>query len=224
MNIHHPPPLTAADIAAAVTAGVTALNLPTQSASNAAASGTPAPAPVAATLTATASLFNHRTLPPDVLTRYLDKLHDKPILGSITRTPFAAGYLHHFEVPDKIILADGTIFIMHPTPNEKELLKANISCDDTTFAGLRSWYSRLVRCCMDYGFYIHPLWNFRPDRGERGFTTGPLPDDDLPPIMELKIINMAQPIYRLLSRPTMFPKESTIPSIIVSSEGQGMKR
>jgi hypothetical protein len=199
-------------ISAAVVAGVTAApTAPTVPSSTSASSQPPAP-----------HLFNYRVLPSDVRSCYQHKLTNALILGSWVKHPFAAGNFYHLEGVDKIILSDGTLFVHTNALNEKDLLKAPLSCDDDTPAGVRSWYSKFVQCCIDYGFYAHPLWCFRPDHGgERGFTAGSTPSDDLPDFMDIKLHHMSQPLFRLLSCKDMFPKDSTFPSLVASSDGDG---
>jgi hypothetical protein len=99
-------------IATAVTAGVTAATSP---------SVVPSTSVPAAPSVTSPYLFNHNILPPEVRDRYLDKIAHRPVLGNIIHTPYRHGSFYYFENPDKIFLADGTLFILQADLNEKEL-------------------------------------------------------------------------------------------------------
>jgi hypothetical protein len=180
-------------------------------------------ASTSATTAQSASLFNSKALPSDVLTRYENKMHGGLISGTMAKSPFAGGFLYHLEGSDKLILSDGTFFLIQ-TPNEKGLFKAIVSCEDDTYSGIRSWYDNFAKACHDYGYYVHPLWCFRADHGgEKGFTVGDDPDDDLPRRMEIKISQMSNPIYRILLKKDMFPKNSRYSAIVRSCNGDGYR-
>ena len=211
-------------LAAAVTSGINthATNLTSQFL---AATSTPRPA-TASSSSASSSprLFNHNALPADVKARYLARIDDAPILGSVIKTQYSTGFPYHLELPDKLILADGSIFFLQPDPNEKEFMRASLPCLDDSHAGVRAWYDKLARCAMDYGFYVHPLWCFRSDHGgERGFYHGNDQFDDLPAMMDVHILRMSQPLYRFLSRKDMFPKDSRLHAAVSSSNGCGYR-
>jgi len=211
-------------IAAAVTTGVNthATNLTAQFAALAGPSR-PATAPSTST-SSSLRIFNHNALPSDVKARYLARIDERPTLGVTVRTHYSTGFLYHLELPDKIILADGSIFFIQGDPNEKEFMRASLPCLDDSHAGVRAWYDKLARCAMDYGFYVHPLWCFRSDHGgERGFYYGNDQDDDLPSLMDVHILRMSQPLYRFLSRKDMFPKDSRLLAAVSSSNGCGYR-
>jgi hypothetical protein len=186
-----PAPATAVDIARAVAASIpapaTAAELATAFATvyptRPVGAGGPTPTTATSSGTSIVSsmyLFNYKSLPADVATRYLNKkVADGIITGSTVSTRYAAGNFYHEEGTDTIILADGSYFMVQ-TPNEKEFVKASISCEDDTHAGVRSWYENFVKACHDYGFYAHPLWCFRKDHGgDQGFSIRNDADDDL---------------------------------------------
>jgi len=211
-----PPALTATDLANAF---ASAFNTSARPASGPTTTGT------ASSTTTRSSMytFNPASFPADVRLRYENKLKKGLILGSSTRTPYSTGYMYHAHGTDKLVLSDGTLFIMQE-PNEKEMLKAQIYCDNNTHAGIRSWYSNLVQVLHDYGFYAHPLWAFRPNHGgTTGFTIGNDVDDDLPQRMEIAITRMSAPIFRLLSKKEMFPRDSRLASIVRSCDGDGYR-
>lgn len=227
-----PAPLTARDIAQAVASAIPPPPTAQQLATAFAAAYPSQPTTVTSSTTANPTsmstqgflfTFNHNILPPDVKLRYTNKLDKGLIVGSTTRSPFATGHLYHLENPDKLVLADGTMFIMQ-TPNEKGLMKAQISCEDDTHSGVRAWYDNFVQACHDFGFYAHPLWCFKADHGgDRGFTIGDDFTDDLPRRMEIAISKMANPLFRLLSKKDMFPKSGRLPTIVRSCDGDGYK-
>ena len=208
-----------ATIATAVVSGINAsVPKPSPPTTTAAVPSAPPPAPPAPLV------FNYRNLPPDVRARYEAKLKDSLLLGSVVSQPFSSGLFYHLEGFDKIILSDGSLFI-HTTPlNDKDFLKTLFSCDDDSPAGIRSWYPEFASFCVDHGFYAHPLWSFRPHHGgDRGFTADPSPSADLPDFMELKLHRMSQPIFRLLSKKDMFPKDSALFRLISASNGDGYR-
>ena len=191
---------------------------------------TTGPSPLATTSASTststaqsASLFNSKALPPDVLSRYENKLNGGLISGAIVKSHYSGGFMYHLEGSDKLVLAGGMFFLIQ-TPNEKGLFKASVSCEDDSHSGLRSWYENFTKACHDYGYYVHPLWCFREDHGgDKGFTIGDDVDDDLPRRMEIKISQMSNPIYRMLLKKDMFPKNSRFPALVRSCNGDGYR-
>ena len=221
-----PPPanFTPADLSAAMTGLQTALSTAVVSGIQA-ATVKPSPPTIPTPSAPPAPLiFNYRQLPADVRERYEAKLKDDLLLGSVVTKPFASGYFYHLESVDKIILADGTIFV-HTTPlNDKDFLKSPLACDDDSPAGIRSWYPKFVLFCMDHGFYAHPLWCYRSNHGgDRGFIASSAATADLPDFMEIKLHRMSQPIFRLLSKKDMFPKDSALYRLISASNGDGFR-
>ncbi len=107
-------------------------------------------------------------------------------------------------------------------PSEKALKRDPVICRDDTLAGIRQWYTPFAQHLFDSGFYCHPFWCFRRDHGGPwGFTCGADPDDDLPQRMLMPINCMKQPLYRLLMQKDMFPRDSNIPTLIESCNGDG---
>lgn len=169
-------------------------------------------------------VFNSKNLPRDVKHRYENKINKGLVLGSDIRTLFSNCNRYYIEGINNFILADGTLFTAVPDPNEKAIMKATIYCDDDSHAGIRSWYQNFVQACHDYGYYAHPLWCFLANHGgDRGFSIGDDPDDDLPRQMEIPVAKMTHTIFRLLSKKDMFPKNSRIPGIIRACDGDGYR-
>ena len=220
------PSLFGAALANAIQSSAPILSSAFQSAipNPAAPSGAQPSATATSTSTASsASMFMSSSLPSDVLTRYKNRLDGGLISGTMAKSHYSSGHLYHLEGADKLILSDGTFFLIQ-IPNEKGLFKAIVSCEDDTHSGIRSWYNNFTRACHDYGYYVHPLWCFHPDHGgEKGFTVGDDVDDDLPRRMEVKISQMSNPIYRVLLKKDMFPKASRYPGIVRSCDGDGYR-
>ncbi len=203
-----PPPITAADLANAVVRGVTAAGL----------GGGPGTTTLAST--STLYTFNSNGLPRDVRARYENWQNQGLMVGTVINTNYAAGHRYHDDV-DKIILADGTLFLNQEL-NEKDLLRNPVICEDCTHAGIRTWYKSFVSLLHDHGFYAHPFACFRANHGGHdGFTCGGDADDDLPARMLLPIQRMDATVYRLLSRKGMFPASSNLTAIVASCAGYG---
>lgn len=216
-----PPPMTATQLSDALASSIAAAFQTLQSPSS--APPFPSSMPPNPSTANSMYLFNPNALPSDVRTRYENKLKKGLILGNTIATPYSTGYMYHTEGMDKFFLSDGSLFLIQ-IPNEKGLMKATVYCEDDTHAGIRSWYSNFTQACHDYGYYTHPLWCFRQDHGgERGFTVGDDPTDDLPLRMQIPIEKMANPIFRLLSKKDMFPRNSRLPAIIRSCDGDGFR-
>ena len=226
-------PPTAADIAAAVTRAVPAVSaadiataltgaVATAIAAGGGGGGGPAPAVApAAPVRTSLWTYNPAGLPGDVRARYDNKMNGGLILGN-SIIPYVGGYYHHLELPDKIICADGTLYLIPTETNEKGLRRDPVLCRDDTLAGIRNWYVPFQQHLFDNGYYCHPLWCFRRDHGgEWGFTSGDDADDDLPLRMSLPLQRMKQPLYRLLSQKDMFPTGSRIPALVESCNGDG---
>lgn len=175
----------------------------------------------------TLGTFNYNALPSDVKTRYENKTANGIITGDEVATPYSAadsgGHRYHIDGADRLILADGTLFILGQAPNEKALIKAEIYCEDESNAGLRTWYENILGpTCRLYGVYIHPFWCFRKDAGTaHGFVCGDKVGDDCPLRMEASIDESSAILYRVLLRRGMFPKDSHNPAIVQSSPGNG---
>ena len=88
--------------------------------------------------------------------------------------------------------------------------------------GIRQWYKNVVIHLHDHGFFALPLYCFRKDHGGSwGFTTGSDQKDDLPLFMYSDLQRMKQPIYRLLTRTDMFPKNSRVIHAVTAANGDG---
>lgn len=167
--------------------------------------------------------FNPANLPPDVQQRYSNKTADGLIRRNIIRAPYASGFRYHLEDTDKLILADGTLYVIQP-PDEKGLTKAVLNCTDTSPTGIREWYTYFTNSCHSFGYYVHPLWCFRKDTGGlRGFTAGNGTDDDLPLRMDIGLRRMKETIFRLLTKDKMFPTDSPFPASVRSCGGDGYR-
>ena len=167
--------------------------------------------------------FNSTALPNDVATRYDNKKARGLVVGNTVSQPFAGGNRFHIDNNDKLILADGTMFLLQ-TPNEKGVVRDPVTCKSDDHAGIRQWYESFTDHCHTHGYYVHPLWCFRPDHGgERGFTAGDDPDDDLPRRMSLPLDRMHPVIYRLLQKDSMFPAGSRLIQVVASCFGDGYK-
>lgn len=57
--------------------------------------------------------------------------------------------------------------------------------------------------------------------GDWGFSIGNSPDDDLPARLDIMIQSMTQPLYRLLQKSDMFPRDSNCVAIIQQCFGDG---
>ena len=101
-------------------------------------------------------------------------------------------------------------------------MKMTCWCTQKNMTGVRAWYKELTKTLFSCGIFCLPLWNFRPDHGgTRGFTIGPSKTDDLPDRMLVSIEKYSGIIYRFLKHPSMFPKDSRLPDIVLSSDGDG---
>lgn len=161
--------------------------------------------------------FDSRSLPDDVARRFENKKNKGVVTSTMLTTRFTGGHFY-FQVRDKIILSDGTLFLCQE-PNEKDLLKNPVVCSNDTHAGIRRWYDSFVKHLHGHGFYAHPLWCFRADHGgARGFTCGDDADDDLPLMMEVPTMKMEQIILRLLQQKNMFPTGSRLIDIANSCD------
>ena len=166
--------------------------------------------------------FNSRALPPDVQNRHDKKKDGHDTLGSMVRTPCANGNFHHLEGTDKIVLSDGTVFIIQDTLCEKGHLECTCPCEDNTHAGVRAWCNEFVQISHDCGCHMHPLWSFRKDHGgPRGFTAGDSADDDLPLRMSISLDRMMSTVQRVLARKDMFPTNSRLRKLVQGSDGDG---
>ena len=168
--------------------------------------------------------FNVLALPTDVQDRFTRRRDNKPVLKSHTEdgAHFVGGNRYHLDPPNRLICLDGTLCVFEKVPDEKGLLREPILCRDDTYQGLRTWYDTFMRHAIDHSFYVHPLWCFRKDHGGNwGFTVGDDASDDIPGRYTIPVQAMSAPIYRLLQKPDMFPKNSKIVDIVQGSRGDG---
>lgn len=190
-----------------------------------------------APITGAAYLFDHRLLPDhggdlSVRARYTHNRDGGMIKGNVVSQPFpvdpaagpgAVAHYYHTDGPERIILADGTLFINQNT-DEKGLLRSPVNCIDDTFTGIRAWYPHLMRHLHDHGFYCHPFWCFRRDHGgEWGFTMGDTGADDLPRNLSAPVRGMSQSVFKLLTSKYMFPSDSRLPALVAACHGNGYK-
>jgi len=170
-------------------------------------------------------LFNHRALPTDVEEAYLRRKSGRVLTKTLLTGNFAGGNRYYEDSTERIILHDGSLFVLSPTgPNHKELLRNSVVCKDDSHQGVRSWYETLMRHCFTHGFYVHPLWCFRKAKGGSwGFTCGPDADDDLPSRMEVLTQESTDTIFKLLQKPGMFPSGSTCIEVIQQCRGDGYR-
>lgn len=103
-------------------------------------------------------------------------------------------------------------------------MRAPVPCVAATPAGIRHWYKQFATSVSQLGYYVHPLYCFRRDHGgEWGFTCGDAPTDDLPQRLALRLPHWSSAIFRLLSKPEMFPKDSNLSSVVSQCDGDGYK-
>ena len=189
---------------------------------------TPAPGMVA---------FNPDVLPPAVRARYMNHISGGLITSTMIR-PFLQrrnGALVRFHGDNEhyyqhamtyLITADGSMFDMTKPIDQKGLMRDPVYCRKDDFSGIRSWYPNFAQHCNDHGFYVHPLWAFRPERpGPHGFTCGDVNSEqhDLPQRMQLQIDRMKNGIWKLLSKKDMFPSNSKYPQMVVRAQGDGYR-
>jgi len=168
--------------------------------------------------------FNHAALPADVRERCIRRRDKKVVLHRHVTNPHRSGNLCCLDGTDCLILPDGTLFIIPTTPDEKALLRDPITCKDDTHQGIRTWHETFARHAGDRGFCVHPLHCFRKDHGgEWGFAVGPNATDDLPQRMRIMVDQMTQPLFRLLQKENMFPRDSKAPQIVSQCCGDGCK-
>ena len=167
-------------------------------------------------------LFNAANLPADVKKRWEDKKNRVYITGSTVGSPFQGGHRYHLDGSDRLILSDGTFFLISEFPREKEFLRNLLTCKDDTHSGIRAWYETFGQHARDHNLYVHPLWAFRKNHGGNwGFTVGDGPNDDLPGRMSIAIAAMTQPIFLALQKSDMFPKDSRCQDIVRQCNGDG---
>ena len=183
----------------------------------------PGTTPIPATTAPSALLFNPAVLDPDVRESYMHRRENKIITKDRVSGNFDNG-LRYAENGQRLILRDGTLFIMDQPLDEKGLLREPVTCHEDTHAGIRLWYVTLMRHAINHGVYVHPLWLFQKNHGGHwGFSAGATVTDDLPQRMVIPLDQMSQPLFRLLSKKGMFPSGSNVHSILLANYGDGYK-
>ena len=175
------------------------------------------------TIAASGYTFNPRNLDSDVQ-EAIDRFRSGSII-TLTHINgnFANGH-RYAEDGQRLILRDGTLFLMDQGLDEKGLLREPIVCDSDSPVAIRTWYKSLQRHAIDHGIYVHPLYLFRKGHGgHSGFKAGNGPDDDLPLRMQIPLDQMTQPLFRLLNKKGMFPTNSRIIHILKANNGDGYK-
>ena len=167
--------------------------------------------------------FDPRNLDPDVREAYARFRSGTIITKTHITGPFLNGQ-RYAEDGQRLILRDGTLFLMDQGRDENGLLRDPPVCKSDTPAATRAWYNSLQRHAIYHGIYVHPLYLFRKNYGGFwGFKAGYGPDDDLPERMQIPLDRMARPLFRLLSKKGMFPLNSPINSILQANHGDGYK-
>ena len=204
-----PPPPTLASLVAALT--------------KPGSSGPSGAGSASGTIAASSYFFNPSALDPDVKEAYERYRDGRVVTSARVSGPFTNGHRYAID-GQRLILRDGTLFLMDQPLDEKGLLRDPVVCTDDSLAGIRAWYNTLVRHAIDHGVYVHPLYLFRKDQGGPwGFKAGNDPDDDLPQRMELPLNAMSQPLFRLLNKTGMFPKGSSCLGVLTANYGDGYK-
>ena len=211
------PGITVADMTTALTTAIQGI-----AGTRTATAPAPAPAPGSSTTTTSRYLFNPAGLPKDVHDAYKARQENQVITRSRVDKPFADDFRYHLDGTERLILLDGSLFVIQADYNEKGLLRDPVICKDDTHQGIRAWYNTFQRHAMDHGFYVHPLYCFRKDHGgERGFTCGNDKNDDLPQRLEIALSMMSQPLFRVLQKKDMFPAGSKCAEVVQQCFGNG---
>lgn len=228
------PALTAELIQTAVTAGVQGMQIDGQAISDAVVQGvrnvridaTVQPVQI---MNLAQYTFDTRALPNDVRDLYTRRCDHRMVIRRHIQQPFGAlagmahGLRYYFD-GDRLILKDGSLFVPVATPDEKTLKKDPLLCTDDSHVGIRAWYEAFRTFAADRGYFVFPFWCFRKDHGgDSGFTFGGDENDDLPVQLRVAVQGMTQPIWRVLSRSDMFPKESKFHTIVRENYGDGHK-
>ena len=183
----------------------------------------PIAAPSVGTIAASGYTFDPRRLDPDVQEAYSRSRSGSIITLTHIKGTFLNG-LRYAVDGQRLILRDGTLFLMDQGLDEKGLLREPVVCNSDSPVAVRSWYTSLQRHAIDHGVYVHPLYLFRRGHGgSSGFKAGNGPDDDLPQRMQLPLDQMTQPLFRLLNKKGMFPTNSNIGHILQANNGNGYK-
>jgi hypothetical protein len=104
-----------------------------------------------------------RAIPvPDVIP-IRSQLSDAFIAPASTHTAmlstFTGGHYYHEDGIDRLILRDGTFFLMN-SQDERNFLKEPIPCTNHSHMGLRNWYGQLVLHAVSHEYYVHPFGVF----------------------------------------------------------------
>ena len=198
----------------------------------------PAGAPLPAERLATGLDFAEHQLPAGVIrARYIRYRDGRPFLGNmLQRFPADTAHGAHPEYPERwyfedlgrgdlripsrmVISITGHPFLIEEI-SEKGLLRRPFKCANSRPETIRHWYHVTQRHARDHGYYVHPLFAFRKNRGGNwGFTAGPGADDDLPQRLQLALDGMKTGIFRLVQ--DSFEKLPEIAAIISQCNGDG---
>ncbi|GAX10430.1 hypothetical protein FisN_21Lu161 [Fistulifera solaris] len=167
------------------------------------------------------TLFNVNDLTADVRLRYDAKLRGDPLIGSTLRTRYAHGLRYATCGPQRIITADGTLFVLKGI-DDRNFFRDYVVCRSDTFAGYRQWMHALVTFAMGHGVYVHPPFCYQANHGGlHGFTAGNGQDDDLPSYMNQHLPKMSSMLFQLFNKPSMFPDGSSVIDLLHVHYGDG---
>ena len=179
--------------------------------------------------------FNTTSLPSDVLLRYNAWKSNKALPGSTIAKKYTSNDWYHDgnattnNVPtERIILADGTLFIVRNVSYPTLFKLPATRCTDTSHAGIRLWYYALTKSLMDQGIYVHPFWCFRKAVGNYwGFTTSTAPayaqEVDLPHSMATPLQPMTSAVHSHIMKTGTFDSKSEYAKIIRSCPSDGYR-
>ena len=132
----------------------------------------PTAAPSVGTIAASGYTFDPRRLDPDVQEAYGRSRSGSIITLTHIKGTFLNGQRYAVD-GQRLILRDGTLFLMDQGLDEKGLLCEPVVCNSDSPVAVRSWYTSLQRHPIDHGVYVHPLYLFRRGHGgSSGFKAG----------------------------------------------------
>ena len=181
-------------------------------------------------------VFSPSTFPPDVLTRY-ENWRDKKIMpGSLIKQEYSTDD-YYFQDPsgvvkgggsERIVLADGTLFLCRDVSYNTLLKLPATKCTDTSHSGLRVWYYTITKQLMDHGVYVHPFWCFRENVGGYwGFdvatTAGSGQHADMPSFMTNPLLHMSTALHQHISKAGTFETKSEFAKIIRNCPSNGYR-
>jgi len=122
---------SSADVAAAVAAALANARVSASGAGAGTGGST-----VTATMTAPSTItFNCTALPTDVRKRCVRRCDEEVILKSQVTNPCASGNMCCLDGTNRLIPADGLLFVASLIPDEKNLLRNPITCKDDSHQG-----------------------------------------------------------------------------------------